>query len=67
MLQYFRFQPLAAGLAHHNVDSDFGSHTITQTNRLDTQKVKFSVRYIFNAAQSKHRGTGAGRDSKNRM
>jgi len=38
MLQYFRFQPLAAGLAHHNVDSDFGSHTITQTYRLDKQR-----------------------------
>ena len=56
-----------AGLAHHNVDSDFGSHTITQTNRLDTQKVKFSVRYNFNTAQSKYRGTGAGADSKARM
>ena len=56
-----------AGLAHHNVDSDFGSHTITQTNRLDTQKVKFSVRYNFNTAQSKYRGTSAGADSKARM
>ena len=56
-----------AGLAHYNVDSDFGSHTIMQTNVLDTQKVKFSVRYNFNAAQSKYRGTGAGADSKARM
>ena len=56
-----------AGLAHYNVDSDFGSHTITQTNVLDTQKVKLSVRYNFNTAQSKYRGTGAGADSKARM
>ena len=56
-----------AGLAHYNVDSDFGSHTITQTNVLDTQKVKLSVRYNFNTAQSKYRGTGAGTDSKARM
>jgi hypothetical protein len=53
--------------AHMNVDSDFGSHTISQTNIMDMQKIKFSVRYNFNAAQSKYRGTGAGADSKNRM
>ena len=56
-----------AGLAHYNVDSDFGSHTIRQTNVLDTQKIKFSIRYNFNKAQSKYRGTGAGSDSKARM
>ena len=53
--------------AHANVDSDFGSHIISQTNLLDTQKVKFSIRYTFNAAQSKYRGTGAGADQKARM
>ncbi|MCR4764574.1 MAG: TonB-dependent receptor [Bacteroidaceae bacterium] len=53
--------------AHADVDSDFGNHTISQTNLLDTQKVKFSIRYTFNAAQSKYRGTGAGRDQRSRM
>ena len=53
--------------AHANVDSDFGSHTIKQTNMMDTQKVKFSIRYTFNTAQSKYRGTGAGADEKARM
>lgn len=55
------------GTANMNVDSDFGSHTITQTNRMDQQRIKFSVRYNFNTAQSKYRGTGAGQDSKSRM
>ena len=55
------------GMAHYDVDSDFGSHTIMQTNRMDTQKVKLSVRYNFNAAPSKYRGTGAGADEKARM
>ena len=55
------------GTANMNVDSDFGSHTITQTNRMDQQRIKFSIRYNFNTAQSKYRGTGAGQDSKNRM
>ena len=53
--------------AHFNTASDFGSHTIMQTNLMDTQKVKLSVRYNFNTAQSKYRGTGAGADSKARM
>ena len=53
--------------AHMNVDTDFGSHTIRQTNLMDTQKVKLSVRYTFNTAQSKYRGTGAGADQKARM
>ena len=47
--------------------SDFGSHTIMQTNLLDMQKIKLSVRYSFNTAQSKYRGTGAGADSRARM
>ena len=55
------------GLARTDVDTDFGSHTITQTNLMDTQRIKLSLRYKFNAAQSKYRGTGAGTDSKNRM
>ena len=56
-----------AGLALYNVFSDFGSVTIMQTNRMDTQRVKLSIRYNFNNAQSKYKGTGAGADVKNRM
>ena len=56
-----------AGLANYNIFSDFGSHTFRQTIQMDTQRVKISLRYVFNAAQSKYRGTGAGTDNKNRM
>lgn len=56
-----------AGLAHYDVDTDFGNHTIMQTNKMDTQRIKFSIRYSFNSAQSKYRGTGAGADEKARM
>ena len=56
-----------AGLAHYDVDTDFGNHTITQTNKMDTQRIKFSIRYSFNSAQSKYRGTGAGAGEKARM
>ena len=55
------------GLAQMNVDTDFGNHTIYPTNLMDQQRIKFSIRYRFNTAQSKYRGTGAGTDSKNRM
>ena len=55
------------GTAHFDAYSDFGSHTIMQTNRMDTQRIKFSVRYNFNTAQSKYRGSGAGSDSRERM
>ena len=55
------------GTAHFDPYSDFGSHTIMQTNRMDTQRIKFSVRYNFNTAQSKYRGSGAGSDSRERM
>ena len=51
----------------YNVDSDFGNHTIVQTNMMDTQRIKLSIRYNFNTAQSKYRGTGAGADTKARM
>ena len=43
------------------------THTIMQNNVMDTQKVKFSLRYNFNTAKSKYRGTGAGADEKARM
>ena len=55
------------GTAHYDMDTDFGSHTIMQTNNFDTQRIKFSLRYNFNAAKSKYRGTGAGSDEKARM
>ena len=55
------------GTAHFDPYSDFGSHTIMQTNRMDTQRIKFSLRYNFNTAQSKYRGSGAGSDSRERM
>ena len=55
------------GLANMDVGTDFGSHTIDQFNMMDTQRVKLSLRYNFNTAQSKYRGTGAGADNKARM
>lgn len=55
------------GAGHFDMETDFGSHTILQNNLMDTQRIKFSLRYNFNAAKSKYRGTGAGSDEKSRM
>lgn len=53
--------------AGYDIKADFGSHDIVQTNLMDTQKIKFSLRYRFNTARSKYKGTGAGSDTKSRM
>ena len=55
------------GTAHFDMHTDFGSHTIMQNNSFDSQRIKLSLRYNFNAAKSKYRGTGAGSDEKARM
>ncbi|MBR5736620.1 MAG: outer membrane beta-barrel protein [Bacteroidales bacterium] len=55
------------GMAHNDIKSDFGVYKVWQTNIFDTQRVKFTIRYTFNAAQSKYKGTGAGADIKDRM
>ncbi|MGN0188669.1 MAG: outer membrane beta-barrel family protein, partial [Candidatus Cryptobacteroides sp.] len=56
-----------AGLGRFNVFTDFGSHIIRQTNKMDTQRVVLSLRYRFNTAQSKYKGTGAGKEAAGRM
>ena len=56
-----------AGLGRYDVMTDCGSHIIRQTNLMDNQRIKFSIRYNFNTAQSKYKGTGAGTEVKSRM
>ena len=56
-----------AGMGHNDVSTDFGNYKLWQTNILNSQKVKISIRYNFNTAQSKYKGTGAGKDQKARM
>ena len=56
-----------AGMAHNDIATDFGNYKVWQTNIMNTQKIKFTIRYSFNTAQSKYKGTGAGTDTKDRM
>jgi hypothetical protein len=45
----------------------YGLRTMCQTQRRDAREVEFTVRYKFNAAQSKYKGTGAGASEKERL
>lgn len=45
----------------------YGLRTMLQDQRRDTREVEFTVRYKFNATQSKYKGTGAGASEKARL
>ena len=45
----------------------YGKRSLHQQNRHDSRELELTVRYKFNAAQSKYRGTGAGDDEKARL
>ncbi len=46
---------------------DSGDSQMYQCNRHSSQRLNFSVRYMFNQAKSKYKGTGAGEDVRKRM
>ena len=46
---------------------DCGDSQMRQKNRYASQRLNVSIRYAFNAAKSKYRGTGAGKDAKSRL
>ena len=56
-----------AGLANSDIRTDYGEYKVMQTNMMDTQRVKLSLIYRFNAAQSKYKGTGAGKETASRI
>lgn len=45
----------------------YGLRTMCQTQYRDVREVEFTVRYKFNATQSKYKGTGAGASEKERL
>ena len=53
--------------SQEHVKLRFGSRTLRQNMRRDSREVEFTVRYKFNAAQSKYKGTGAGASEKERL
>ena len=45
----------------------YGLRTMQQVQHRDAREVEFTVRYKFNATQSKYKGTGAGASEKERL
>ena len=53
--------------SQQNVALYYGKRSLHQTSRRDSRQLELTVRYKFNSAQSKYRGTGAGDDEKARL
>ena len=53
--------------AQEHYKLNYGLRMMRQTQRRDTREVELTVRYKFNAAQSKYKGTGAGASEKERL
>ena len=54
--------------SHDYWQTYFGSNIRwKQTNHWDTREFSITLRYKFNAAKSKYKGTGAGQDQRSRM
>ncbi len=62
---------LSANDIHYRTGQDIlmdsGDSQMYQCNRHSTQRLKFTIRYSFNQTKSKYKGTGAGKDAKDRM
>ena len=46
---------------------DSSDSQMHQINKNSTQRLNLSIRYAFNQAKSKYKGTGAGKEAKDRM
>ena len=53
--------------SQQHVRLNYGERTLWQNFNQDSREVEFTVRYKFNAAQSKYKGTGAGSSEKERL
>ena len=52
---------------HQNIEMDCGYYTLEQGGHSNTHRLNVSLRYTFNAQNSKYKGTGAGKDAAGRM
>ena len=53
--------------AQEHIDLNYGLRKLHQDSHRDLRELQVTVRYKFNTAQSKYRGTGAGSDEKARL
>ena len=56
-----------ARLGYNNVFADLGFYRLNQSVKMDFQRITLSIRYRFNTVESKYKGTGAGKDVRDRM
>ena len=56
-----------AGLGYNNISANIGYYRLNQSVKMDFQRITLSIRYRFNTVESKYKGTGAGKDAKDRM
>lgn len=49
------------------INMDCGYYVLDQWTKNNTHRLDVSLRYTFNASQSKYKGTGAGKDAMSRM
>ena len=52
---------------NNDVFIDYGSYSIRQTNTMDYNRLVLTLRYNFNTARSKYKGTGAGQEARSRI
>lgn len=52
---------------NQNIEMDCGYYTLTQRNYSNNHRLYVSLRYTFNAASNKYKGTGAGKEAAGRM
>ena len=53
--------------SQQHINIRYGLRSLYQESHKDSRKFELSVRYNFNATNSKYKGTGAGNDEKNRF
>ena len=53
--------------AQEHIDLNYGLRQLHQDGHRDLRELQVTVRYKFNAVQSKYRGSGAGSDEKARL
>lgn len=53
--------------SHQDIEMDCGYYTLVQSAHSNNHRLNVSLRYAFNAQQSKYKGTGAGREAASRM
>ena len=53
--------------AYEDLNINYGLRSMRSITKTDSRQIEVTVRYKFNAAQSKYKGTGAGQEERSRL